>query len=287
MFLARRIKSVENGTWTTVQIHFPAKKEEAGCLSVGFGIMSEPLNTQAELKAKGLSSSAKYRALVIGQSGFWSLLKYELIALFASWMPGALGLFLRSRLYPILLGECGRGAIFGANVVLRHPHKVLIGNGVVVDDGVVLDAKGTTNKGIQVGDNVFLGRNTIVYCQNGDISIGKNSNVGSNCQIFSSGKCVIGENVLIAAYVYVIGGGHAYEDDGSPIIAQERVSKGITIGDGVWIGAGVKILDGVSIGSDSILAAGSVVTKDVPEGAIVGGMPAKVLRMRNRQSGAE
>jgi acetyltransferase-like isoleucine patch superfamily enzyme len=245
--------------------------------------MGEPLNTQEELKAKGLSSSAKYRALVIGQDGLWALAKYELIALFASWVPGALGLLLRSKLYPTLLNSCGRGTVFGSNVILRHPHKIRIGEAVVADDNVVLDAKGTTNKGIEVGENVFLGRNTIIYCQNGDICIGANSNIGSNCQIFSSGRCVIGENVLVAAYVYVIGGGHAYDDEGTPVIAQQRVSKGITIGDGVWIGAGVKILDGVNIEKDAILAAGSVITRDVPEGAIVGGMPAKVLRTRKEQ----
>ena len=72
-----------------------------------------------------------------------------------------------------------------------------------------------------------------------------------------------------------------FEDDETPVIGQERVAKGIDIGDGVWIGAGVKILDGVSVGHDAILAAGSVVTQDVPPGAIVGGIPAKVLRQRN------
>lgn len=243
--------------------------------------MSKPSNTQEELKSQELSSGAKYRALVIGQQGIWPLLKYELVLLLASWIPGALGLLLRSKLYPTLLGRCGRGSVFGANVVLRHPHKIRTGAGLVADDNVVLDAKGTTNHGIDIGDQVFIGRNTIIYCQNGDISIGDNSNIGSNCQVFSSGQCVIGANVLIAAYVYVVGGGHNFEDDDTPVIGQERVARGITIGDGVWIGAGVKILDGVTVGKDAILAAGSVVTQDVPAGAIVGGIPAKVLRQRN------
>ena len=242
--------------------------------------MHKPSNTQEDLKAEGLSSGDKYRALVVGRKGLWPLIKYELVMLFASWVPGALGLLARSKLYPTLLGACGRGAVFGANVVLRHPHKIRIGAGVVADDAVVLDAKGTINHGIDIGDQVFIGRNTIIYCQNGDISIGMGSNIGSNCQIFSSGKCSIGDNVLIAAYVYVIGGGHDYEQDDTPVIDQERSAKGIVIGDGVWIGAGVKILDGVSVGRDAILAAGSVVTKDVPDNAIVGGMPAKVIRMR-------
>ena len=243
--------------------------------------MSKPLNTQEELKSREVSSAAKYRALVIGQDGVWPLAKYELVMLLASWIPGALGLLLRAKLYPSLLGACGRGTVFGANVVLRHPHKIRAGAGLVADDNVVLDAKGTTNRGIDIGEQVFIGRNTIIYCQNGDISIGDNSNIGSNSQIFSSGKCTIGANVLIAAYVYIVGGGHNFDDDSTPVIGQERIAKGIDIGDGVWIGAGVKILDGVSVGHDAILAAGSVVTQDVPAGAIVGGIPAKVLRQRD------
>lgn len=243
--------------------------------------MNKPSNTQEDLRAEGKSSAAKYRALVIGRDGLWPLIRHELVMLFTSWVPGALGLAGRAKLYPRLLGTCGRGTVFGMNVVLRHSHKIRLGAGVVADDGVVLDAKGSSNSGIDIGDQVFIGRNTIIYCQNGDISIGSNSNIGSNSQIFSSGSCAIGENVLIAAYVYVIGGGHGYEEDDLPVIGQERVAKGIKIGDGVWIGAGVKILDGVSIGRDAILAAGSVVTNDVPDNVIVGGMPAKVIRDRN------
>jgi acetyltransferase-like isoleucine patch superfamily enzyme len=244
----------------------------------------EPSNTQEELKSKKLSSSAKYRALVIGRGGLWPLVQYELTALFATWVPGALGLLARSKLYPTLLGSCGRSAVFGTNVVLRHPHKVRVGDRLVVDDNVVLDAKGASNEGISIGDDVFVGRNTLIYCQNGDIEIGSNTNIGSNCQIFSSGHVSIGNDVLMAAYAYVIGGGHSYEQDDVPIIQQERVSKGIRIEDGVWIGAGVKILDGVSIGRDSILAAGTVVTGDVPAGAIVAGLPGKVIRQRQSKT---
>jgi hypothetical protein len=107
--------------------------------------MNKPSNTQEDLTAEGLSSADKYRALVVGRRGLWPLIKFELVMLFASWVPGALGLLARSKLYPTLLDSCGRGVVFGANVVLRHPHKIRIGAGVVADDSVVLDAKGTDN----------------------------------------------------------------------------------------------------------------------------------------------
>lgn len=247
--------------------------------------MNRPSNTHEELKASNLSNAQKYRALVIGEDGFWPLFKYEFTALVASWVPGALGLLLRSKLYPKLMAECGRGSVFGANVLLRHPNKIRLGSGVVIDDSVVVDAKGTTNHGISIGNDVFVGRNTIIYCQNGNISIGSGTNIGSNSQIFSSSDCVIGENVLIAAYVYLVGGGHDFTESDVPVIQQERLSKGIRVDDGVWIGAGVKILDGVTVGRDAVLAAGSVVTKDVPERAVVGGIPAKILRTRDVPGG--
>ena len=221
---------------------------------------------------------------MVGRQGFWQLLKYELIILFSSWVPGALGLLLRSRLYPLLTGLAGRGNVFGNNVVLRHPGKVRLQDNIVIDDGVVLDAKGSDNLGIDIGSNVFIGRNTIVYCQNGDIEIGNNSNIGSNCQIFSAGKVRIGNDVLIASYSYLVGGGHIHKDPDIPIIRQGRTARGVVIEDNVWIGAAVKVLDGVTIGEGSIIAAGAVVTGDIPPYVIAGGMPAQVIRSRKQNS---
>jgi acetyltransferase-like isoleucine patch superfamily enzyme len=90
----------------------------------------------------------------------------------------------------------------------------------------------------------------------------------------------IGNNVLIAAYTYLVGGGHNYADVEVPVIDQGRVALGIQLGDDLFIGAGVKILDGVAIGRGAIVGTGSVVTKDVPAYAIVAGTPARVMRYR-------
>ena len=242
--------------------------------------MSKPMDTQDALTGSGTSKLQKYQELVIGEMGIWSLFKYEFVTLFSSWIPGALGLLLRSKLYPLLLGSCGRGVVFGSNVVLRHPGKLRLKSNIVIDDNSVLDAKGNSNQGIDIGDNVFVGRNTIIYCQNGDVEIGDNANIGSNCQIFSARKVQIGNNVLIAAYTYLVGGGHIYKDPDIPVIEQGRTASGIEIGDNVWLGASVKVLDGVSIGEGAIIAAGAVVTEDIPPFAIAGGIPAKVIKLR-------
>ena len=107
---------------------------------------------QKELFEPGRSRAARYAHLVVGRPGLWALFKYEVIVTLCSALPGALGLLLRSKLYPRLLGRTGRNVTFGVNVVLRHPHKIRIGDDVVIDDGCCLDAKGTDNRGIDIGE---------------------------------------------------------------------------------------------------------------------------------------
>jgi acetyltransferase-like isoleucine patch superfamily enzyme len=234
---------------------------------------------QEQLFAQG-GARSKYSALVVGRPGLGALLRYELIVLLTQAVPGALGLALRKVAYPWLLGSCGRNVIFGQNVVLRHPHKIRIGDNVVIDDHCLLDAKGTSNTGISIGSGVFIGRNTIVSCKNGDVEIDDGANIGFNCEVFSASRVSLGENALVAAYCYVIGGDHDWSNPEQAVLEQSRSSKGVAIGAGVWMGAGAKVLDGVSVGDHAVIGAGAVVRGDVPAKAIAVGMPAKVVGTR-------
>jgi acetyltransferase-like isoleucine patch superfamily enzyme len=244
------------------------------------GVRSIP-RAQDQLFARGSSSRQKYSALVVGQPGLAALVRYELVVLIAQARVGALGLALRKALYPKLLGSCGRNVVFGQNVVLRHPHKIHIGSNVVIDDHCLIDAKGDSNRGISIGDGVFVGRNTILSCKNGDIELGNGANLGFNCEVFSASRVRIGANVLMAAYAYVIGGDHDYSDAQSSVLMQGRSSVGVHIGDGAWLGAGAKILDGVTIGEHAIIGAGAVVRDDIAARAIAVGVPARVVSTRN------
>jgi acetyltransferase-like isoleucine patch superfamily enzyme len=235
---------------------------------------------QDQLFAPGVSARDKYAALVVGRPGLAALLKYEIVVTIAQPRAGALGLALRKALYPLLLGSCGRNVVFGQNVVLRHPHKIHIGSDVVVDDNCLLDAKGASNHGIRIGRGVFVGRNSILSCKNGDIELADGANVGFNCEIFSASRVSIGANVLMAAYSYVIGGDHDFSDPSADVLAQARTSAGVAIAAGAWIGAGAKILDGVAIGEGAIVGAGAVVRESVPARAIAVGIPARVVSMR-------
>jgi len=164
--------------------------------------------------------------------------------------------------------------------VLRHPHKIHIGDDVVVDDNCLLDAKGDENQGIAIGSGVFIGRNTILSCKNGDIDVEDGANVGFNCELFSASYVQVGRDTLLAAYCYLIGGDHDFGDLDRPVLAQTRKSAGVRVGSGAWLGAGAKILDGVSVGDGAIVGAGAVVRDEVPAGAIAVGIPARVVGNR-------
>jgi acetyltransferase-like isoleucine patch superfamily enzyme len=242
--------------------------------------MPDIQRAQDQVFKDGVSARAKYSALVIGRPGWGPLLKYELVQQIAQNVAGALGLALRKALYPSLLGACGRNVIFGQNVVLRHPHKIRIGDNVFIDDNCLIDAKGESNAGVTIGSGVFIGRNTILSCKNGDIELAEGANLGFNCEVFSASRVTIGRETLLAAYCYVIGGDHDFSDPSAAVLAQGRRSEGVVIGDGAWLGAGAKILDGVTIGHRAIVGAGAVVREAVPEASIAVGIPARIVGQR-------
>ena len=232
------------------------------------------------------SQRQRYADLVVGEDGWWALIRHELTILSCGWIPGALGVWLRSRLYRLILGRMGRNVAIGTNVVLRHPGKIFIGDGVVIDDSCCLDAKGTTNVGITLKSGVFIGRNTMLSCKNGDITLEEGANIGINVGITSSAQVRIGARALIAAYSYFVGGDHLHDRVDIPILDQGRTAQGIDVGDHAWLGAHVVVTDGVRIGRDAIIGAGAIVRDSVPDFHVAAGVPAKVLKDRRRSDSA-
>ena len=250
--------------------------------------MDRPINTesvivQRELGAEGKSAFRKYSELVVGKTGLMSFLGYELVMMCCMSIPGAFGLFLRSKLYPLLLKRCGHGVFFGRNVTLRHPHKIEVGDNTIIDDNCLLDAKGRSNSGIRIGNGVFVGRNSILSCKNGDIVLEDNVNIGFNSEVFSGSNVTLGHDTLVAAYCYFIGGDHDADAMDKAVLHQGSTSRGIQVGANGWFGAGVKVLDGVKTGEHCVVGAGAVVTGDVPPYSISAGVPARVIRDRREQ----
>jgi maltose O-acetyltransferase len=107
-----------------------------------------------------------------------------------------------------------------------------------------------------------------------NLEIGDNSGLGENCRIGSG--TIIGKNVMMAPDVIIVAENHKYTKE----TFEGWVREPVIIGDNVWIGYRAIILPRVRVGRNAIIGAGAVVTKDVPPYAIVGGVPARVLKMR-------
>ena len=128
----------------------------------------------------------------------------------------------------------------------------------------------------------WLGRRSVVEsfcCVNnavGDVIIGDYTRIGQHSTLI--GPVCIGSHVNLAQGIVVTALNHNFEDRSRRIDEQGVSTRQVRIGDDVWIGANAVILPGVTIGSRCVVAAGAVVTKDVPDGSVVGGVPARVLR---------
>lgn len=128
----------------------------------------------------------------------------------------------------------------------------------------------------------WLGRKSVVesYCcinnAVGDVTIGDYTRIGIHCTVI--GPVCIGSHVNLAQGITVTALNHNFGDAARRIDEQGVSTRPVTIGDDVWIGANAVILPGVTIGCHCVVAAGAVVSKDVPDNTLVGGVPAKVLK---------
>jgi acetyltransferase-like isoleucine patch superfamily enzyme len=229
---------------------------------------------------------SEYRALITEDRSLLFFLGFEFYSLLLSNLSSFIGLGCRQLSLPFFLRSAGRAPIIGRSVTIRQPHRIGIGDKVILDDFVTLDVRAHESRnseiGISLADHVLLGRNSIVVAKDGFIRLGRACNVGSHCRIATQSSVEIGESVLIAAYSYIGPGNHKIDGADQPLIERGMDLKGgVRIGDNVWIGTRATILDGVTIGRDAVVGAHSLVLEDVPERAIVAGAPAKVIRYRD------
>ncbi|MEI8388991.1 MAG: acyltransferase [bacterium] len=132
------------------------------------------------------------------------------------------------------------------------------------------------------GDNLSIDLNsTFIFPEN--IKLSDHIYIGPECLLEARGKIEIHENVIIGPKVTILTSNHRYENAEMLPYDDYYILKPVTIEKNVWIGANVSICPGVRVGEGAVIALGSVVTKDVPKYSIIGGNPAKILKMRDKE----
>ena len=151
----------------------------------------------------------------------------------------------------------GENVTIEQGVLIFHPEMITIGSGVYIGHRAIL--KGYYKNTMIIGDNVWIGQ---------------------NCFLHSAGGIIIGANVGIGPGVQILTSYHDTSTRNKPILKAPLIFKPVAIGNDSDIGVGAMIMPGVTIGRGAMIGAGSVVTRDVPDYAIVAGSPAKLIRYR-------
>src|SRR5437868_5093303 len=133
---------------------------------------------------------------------------------------------------------------------------------------------------VELGRWSWIGHGTKVRCHEGLVSIGAKTVLGQECTISAYQNVSIGRECVIADRVMLIDFDHGVVEVERPIRLQGIYKRDTRVGNNVWIGYGACILRGVTVGDNAIIGTNAVVTKDVPANAVVGGVPARVIRMR-------
>lgn len=243
--------------------------------------MSQAVSAARATKIYGWLMGVRREKLSTGDTGrrepkFRDVLYY---AYRRGFWPYARGLVLRPR-----LRACSGRFFLGRNANILFPSHLSVGRNTAIGDYVYMNCFGA--QGISLGTNVRIRefgwiQVTSHLTNPGDgLSVGDDTYIGPHCILGAGGGIVVGRNVTCGAYVQLLAEDHGFADPHAPINEQGVTRRGITIGDGSWLGNSVIVLDGVRVGEGAVVGAGSVVTRDVPPGAIAAGIPARIIRQR-------
>jgi acetyltransferase-like isoleucine patch superfamily enzyme len=137
---------------------------------------------------------------------------------------------------------------------------------------------------LRIGRWAWIGNGSKIRVHEGEVSIGAKTVMGQECTISAYQHVEIGRECIVADRVMLIDFDHGVVEVERPIRLQGIYKRDVRVGHNVWIGYGACILRGVSVGNNSIVGTNAVVTQDVPENTVVGGAPARVIRMRETPS---
>lgn len=165
--------------------------------------------------------------------------------------------------------------------LLKYRKSIFVKGNVEFGRRVIVRSFGNNRDHLRIifqGNNKI--RNDVIFQGKGTIEVGVNSYISSFSVLGSNESIRIGNNCMIAQNVSIRDTDHKFDSLKKPMIDQGIITKPINIEDDVWIGFGAVVTKGVVIGKGSIIGANAVVTKDVQEYSIMGGVPAKLIRKR-------
>ena len=197
------------------------------------------------------------------------------------------GLFIKNlikRLVMLLRGYffLYQKVFLGKNCNISHKPNILFRKNVTIENDVTID--GYAKNKLIFGNNVKVGAYSLVSCTSHlskygvGLTIGNNSAFGRFTEFGAAGGIEIGDDVIAGSYISFHSENHNFSDSSLLIREQGVTSKGIKIGNNVWIGAKATFLDGAIIGNNCVVAAGAVVNGIFPNNVIIGGVPAKILK---------
>lgn len=182
------------------------------------------------------------------------------------------------------LGACGGRFFLGPRTRLLFPRHIHAGRNVFIGQDSYVN--GYSTDGVRIGDDVRIREGAWIQATSRldepgiGLSIGNDTYIGPRCLFGAGGGITIGQHVTFGAGVHLLAENHEFRDAVRRIQEQGVTRAGITVEDDVWIGNNVIVLDGVHLGRGSVIGAGAVVTRDVPELAIAAGNPARVIGAR-------
>jgi acetyltransferase-like isoleucine patch superfamily enzyme len=172
-----------------------------------------------------------------------------------------------------------------ARLALRLGWLKLRFRGRLKTDGLAFVGPGVTfeigkDAVVHLGRWSWIGHGTKIRCHEGEVSIGAKSVLGQECTISAFRHVSIGRECIIADRVMLIDFDHGVVEVERPIRDQGIYKRDVRVGHNVWIGYGAAFLRGVTVGDNAVVGTYAVVTKDVPANAVIGGVPARLIRMR-------
>ena len=192
--------------------------------------------------------------------------------------------FLYNRVIMLFRGfiKTRRKIFIGKNTSILNSKNFEFGKNCTIQNNVILDAYAKHK--VLFGDVVKIGAYSTISTTSHlskfgvGLKIGSNSAIGEYSYFGCSGGVNIGDNVIMGQYISFHSENHNFSDTNKLIREQGVTSKGINLGNNIWVGAKVTFLDGCEVGDNSVVAAGAVVTEKFPNNVVIGGVPARIIK---------